>query len=286
MDFLQIRRLVILAVYSDGFLAEHLVLKGGNALEIGHGLLARSSLDVDFSIAGEFADAGEASARLFAALRDRFGPHGMIVFDERFSEIPPGPARNATPWWGGYRAAFKLLSQERESVLRRAPSAASRSALPVGPGQARIFCIDISKSEHCDGKMARDLDGFTVWVYSPVMLVVEKLRAICQQMPGYEALHNKRPRGRDFYDIKTIVTRLGVDLAASESRQVCHAVFAAKHVPLDLLSGLEDEQVREYHRADWGRVRATVRDGLDADYDTCFDFVCHEARKLQPLGME
>lgn len=286
MDFLQIRRLVILAVYSDELLAERLVLKGGNALEIGHGLLARSSLDVDFSIAGAFTDASEASARLFAALRGRFGLHGMIVFDGRFSEIPPDPSRNATPWWGGYRAEFKLLGQDRESVLRSAPSVASRSALTVGPGQARVFCIDISKSEYCDGKMARDLDGLTVWVYSPAMLVVEKLRAICQQMPSYEALHNKRPRGRDFYDIRTIVTRLGVDLATSESRDVCRAVFAAKRVPLDLLSGLEEEQVREYHRADWGRVQATVRDGLDTNYDTCFDFVCREARRLQPLGME
>lgn len=286
MDFLQIRRLVVLAVYSDEFLAARLVLKGGNALEIGHGLLARSSLDVDFSMAGAFADARVASTRLFAALRDRFGAHGMIVFDEYFGEIPPDPTRNATPWWGGYRAEFKLLALDREAVLRSAPAAASRSAMPVGPGQARVFCIDISKSEYCDGKMARELDGFTVWVYTPLMLVLEKLRAICQQMPRYEALQNKRPRGRDFYDIRTIVTRLGVDLATPESRDVCRAVFAAKRVPLQLLAGLEDDQVREFHRADWMRVQASVREDLETDYDGCFDFVIREARKLHPLRME
>lgn len=92
------------------------------------------------------------------------------------------PLTPQIPDW--YRAEFKLLALDREAVLRLAPAAASRSALPVGPGQARVFCIDISKSEYCDGKM-----------------------------PRYEALHNKRPRGRDFYDIRTIVTRLGVDLA-------------------------------------------------------------------------
>lgn len=286
MDFLQIRRLVVLAVYSDEFLAERLVLMGGNALEIGHGLLARSSLDVDFSIEGTFASASAASARLFAALRERFAAYGLVVFDERFSEIPPDKARNIAPWWGGNRAEFKLLAHDRESLRQSRPSAANRSALPVGPGQARVYCIDISKSEYCDGKMARELDGFTVWVYSPLMLVVEKLRAICQQMPSYEALHNKRPRGRDFYDIRTIVTRLGVDLATPESRDVCRAVLAAKRVPLELLAGLEDDQVREYHRTDWMRVQASVREELETDYDGCFDFVIREARRLHPLWME
>jgi len=44
----QIKRLVIKSVISDDILFEHLVLKGGNAIDIIHQITTRASVDIDF----------------------------------------------------------------------------------------------------------------------------------------------------------------------------------------------------------------------------------------------
>ena len=56
---LRIRELVVLAVASDDVLMERLVLKGGTALDLVHLPGVRASVDVDFSMAGDFASDGE-----------------------------------------------------------------------------------------------------------------------------------------------------------------------------------------------------------------------------------
>jgi hypothetical protein len=56
LDFADIRRLVITSVLADDWLMQQLVLKGGNALSLVYGIGGRTSLDVDFSIADDFAD--------------------------------------------------------------------------------------------------------------------------------------------------------------------------------------------------------------------------------------
>ncbi|HTF72474.1 MAG TPA: nucleotidyl transferase AbiEii/AbiGii toxin family protein, partial [Edaphobacter sp.] len=55
-----IRKQTILALFSDEYLFERLVLKGGNAIHFAHQLTLRSSLDLDFSRAGDFEDLDEA----------------------------------------------------------------------------------------------------------------------------------------------------------------------------------------------------------------------------------
>jgi len=47
MDPVEIRRMTIKALFSDDFLLEQLVLKGGNALNLVHRIGNRSSLDID-----------------------------------------------------------------------------------------------------------------------------------------------------------------------------------------------------------------------------------------------
>src|SRR5437867_2298452 len=65
------------------------------------------------------------------------------------------------------------------------------------PQHGRKFRVEISKHEYCEGKIQATLDGHTIYVYTEEMCVVEKLRAICQQMPGYGKT-NPTPRARDF----------------------------------------------------------------------------------------
>ena len=286
MDFKKIRKIVIQAVFSDEELTEKLVLKGGNALEIALGIITRGSIDLDFSMQDDFEDVEDVKSRLFRALEDRFDAHGLMVFDQKFEAIPPDPTQDATPWWGGYRARFKLLSLKRYEELRARPAKAQIEALPIAPNQERVFSIDISKHEFCGEKEARELDGFTIWLYTPAMLAIEKVRAVCQQMPEYQVLQNKRARGRDFYDIHAIISKLSVDLTSPENLALCRAIFEAKHVPLSLLSRIGDSSVREFHRLDWERVKASVVGEVPAAFDFYFDFVTREVSKLKALWEE
>ena len=68
MDLDQLRRVIITAIFSDDELLETLVLKGGSALSLIHGIGTRSSLDLDFSIDGDFASIEDARVRLVSAL--------------------------------------------------------------------------------------------------------------------------------------------------------------------------------------------------------------------------
>lgn len=64
LEFLQrVRTLVVVAMFSDDVLMRRLVLKGGNLMDLVYDISARSSLDVDFSIDGDFPDAGDLARR-------------------------------------------------------------------------------------------------------------------------------------------------------------------------------------------------------------------------------
>lgn len=93
-----------------------------------------------------------------------------------------------------------------------------REAVVVGPSQQRKFRVDISKHEYCASKAETELDQYTIYVYTPAVLTVEKLRAICQQMPEYKPMKTPRPRARDFFDIHLIATQARVDLESEECR--------------------------------------------------------------------
>ena len=191
-----------------------------------------------------------------------------MVFDERF-ELRPS-AQQANDRWGGYRAEFKLIERDRHAALDADLESIRRNALATGAEQRRSFRIDISKFEFCDGKEEADVEAYTIFVYSKAMIAAEKLRAICQQMPEYSQRRWKTARARDFYDIHGIVQQGGVDLASEENLDLIRSVFAAKEVPLTLLRGVEGQ--RDFHRADWPSVQASVRGELES-FDYYFDFV-------------
>lgn len=88
-------------------------------------------------------------------------------------------------FWGGYRVEFKLLEKERLKDFSGDMEKMRKSAMALGSGEKKPFTIDISKHEFCGPKAEKELDGFTIYVYTPEMMVIEKVRAICQQMPEY-----------------------------------------------------------------------------------------------------
>ncbi|HZO51538.1 MAG TPA: nucleotidyl transferase AbiEii/AbiGii toxin family protein, partial [Bryobacteraceae bacterium] len=131
MDFAEIRRVTITALFSDDVLYERLVLKGGNALSLVYGITQRTSLDLDFSMAGDFDDIEDARRRIFSALRDRFATKGYIVFDEGLEPKPRLDGEDIKPWWGGYELRFKLMEGARHKALHARPDRLRIEALPT-----------------------------------------------------------------------------------------------------------------------------------------------------------
>ncbi|MFH1732865.1 MAG: nucleotidyl transferase AbiEii/AbiGii toxin family protein [Planctomycetota bacterium] len=182
-QFTEIRRLALIAMFSDDDLMEVLVLKGGNALDIAYGQAGRASYDLDFSMAKEFRpeELASVSTKIKTALQATFHERGYEVFDVTFAERPRIISDELKDFWGGYQVEFKAIKADEHAKLAGNIEAMRRQAAVVGPRNTRKLKIDISKFECCDLKLARDVDGFTVYVYAPELFVVEKLRAICQQ---------------------------------------------------------------------------------------------------------
>lgn len=279
VDLADIRRLIVVAIASDDVLMERLVLKGGNALELVHGIGDRASLDLDFSMEDDFNDLSDVSRRLFQALRDRFDSAGFVLFDENLAPRPTVPAVPGARW-GGYLAEFKIIPRERARALGGKLESMRREAQVSGPAQRRKFAIDISKFEYCTGKEKAVVDGYECFVYSPAMIAAEKLRAICQQMPEYTQRVHPAPRPRDFYDIHTVVVRAHVDFSTPDMHELIRLMFVCKDVPLALLGRIGEQ--REFHRQDWPSVQNAVR-VRTKEFDFYVDFVVEQAKKLQPL---
>lgn len=282
MDLKDIRRLVIIALFSDDELMEKFVLKGGNALDIVYRIGTRSSVDVDVSMSDDFTDVEEAKGRIFRALRDRFDSAGYVVFDEKFQLRPSVMRAGQSPRWGGYQVEFKIADRETYEKLGHDLDALRRNAALVGPEQKRTFRIDISKYEFVEPKEETEIDNYTVYVYTLAMLAVEKLRAICQQMPEYEHRRNPRPRARDFYDIHAIVTAGQIQVTEADNLELVRNIFAAKDVPLALIGNIKN--TRDYHVVDWPAVQQEVSGDLE-EFDFYFAFVIDLAERLQAAGV-
>lgn len=280
MDWAEIRRLAIISMFSDDTLMEQLVLKGGNALNLVHGLGSRTSLDIDLSLDGDFADAADAEQRIFRALASRFAAAGYHVFDLRFLRKPAEAKDARFTVMSGYTVEFKLVENSRSELTREDVSKARREALVVGPEQQRVFRIEISKFEYCKGKVEVDLDAHTVYVYTPVMIAIEKLRALCQQMKEYTLRPYKTARARDFYDIHVILEAVRPNLGSADHLELARNIFVAKEVPAMLIAKLPD--YREFHRQDWPAVQLTVAEELE-DFDFYFEYVVRKTDLLKPL---
>ncbi len=283
MPLESVRRLVIIAMFSDDVLMEKLVLKGGNALDIVHRLGGRTSLDIDLSIEGDFQNFEEIEMRIFAALRNRFDSEGISVFDEKFIKKPEVVRPGQDPSWGGYAVQFKLIEKVKQKELGDSIEKLRRNATIVGPQQQRIFTIDISKHEFCGGKLMSEIDDYTIYVYTLPMIAIEKLRAICQQLDEYKLRGYQSPRARDFYDIHTIATKGGVTLPSSENFTLLRNIFAAKLVPIDFLLKIDGQ--REFHRQDWASVVNSVQGNIKS-FDFYFDFVIQIVISLQTFRVE
>lgn len=278
-----IKRAAIVAMFADDELMDILVLKGGNAMDIVHQVNSRASVDLDFSMKDDL-DHEAVLPNLQRALEGTFDLQDYLAFDIKLSVRPGRMPDELASFWGGYLVEFKLISNRRANEVGRDIAQMRREAIRLGEGSK--FTIDISRHEYVEHKEAHELDGYTIYVYSPAMIVCEKLRAICQQMPEYGQIVQRssfgNQRARDFVDIEALVRKFGIDLSAEESQQMVLQMFAAKRVPLSYLPNIPE--TRDFHALGYEEVRAAMKPGVRVEpFDHYFNFVANEVKKLKAL---
>ena len=274
----RIKKLAIVALVSDDYLMEQLVLKGGNAIDLVYHISGRASMDLDFSMPTDFSEdeLDHIKATIQSLLARAYEQEGLVPFDINISQKPQKIGDiDEMEFWGGYGIEFKLIPNtlyEQHSVNIEA---LRKKSTVVGHTHRKILKIDISKFECCVGKQAKEIDDYTVYVYTTEMIVLEKIRAICQQHPEYRTIVKSHPpcaRARDFFDIYTIMQTFPVDFNKATTKELLKASFASKRVPLGLIRKVASQ--REFHRQDYPSLKDTVKDGVDLKpFDYYFDYV-------------
>ncbi|MBX3387758.1 MAG: nucleotidyl transferase AbiEii/AbiGii toxin family protein [Phycisphaeraceae bacterium] len=191
-------------------------------------------------------------------------------------------------FWGGFKLEFKVIPRADFDRLGADQRRLRTNALSLGRNEQRAFRVDLSKHEYVEGKVARELDGYTVYMYSPLMIVCEKIRAICQQMPEYRRVvrsASARGRARDFFDIHYLVTTDGIRLDTEAAHRTLRGMFDVKRVPLWLIGRISEH--RDFHRESFEALKDTVlANHALLDFDTYVEFVVAQLQPLQPLWEE
>ena len=120
-------------------------------------------------------------------------------------------------------------------------------------------------------KESFDLGGYAIFVYSPEMIVFEKLRSVCQQMTEYQYRKTTATaRARDFFDIYTVLSNyMDINITSDENLILIKNVFSAKEVSLELLKHVKD--YKDFHAPDFSSLKDTIKpDVALKDYDFYF----------------
>lgn len=279
----RLRTLTLIALFSDDDLMEALVLKGGNALEIGYGLISRGSIDLDFSMIRDFSEFGlnnidEVESKLQRVLSKTFIDEGYQVFDVRIKIKPRKKNPENEDFWSGYEASFKLIELEKYETYRDNPVSLAAKSVAVDEGRKNMT-IDFGRYEYCGDITTTNIEGYVIPIYTPTLIVLEKLRAICQQMSDYLIGIGKepefgRPRARDFFDIYTVLESHAVTIDFKDPDTLRHLreCFKAKRVPIRMLSKIVEN--REFHRQGDTKLYASVMNKKEyKGFDFYFDYV-------------
>ena len=245
-----IRNIILKAIFSDSDLKENLVLKGGTALKL-HNITDRSSQDLDFSIEESIRyDKDVEGKKLQGLISDAFKQIGFLVVGFEFIEKPKKRKRDLPPFWGGYKISFAIVDTEKyqEKIDLQDPNKMKELSKygEALENNSKKIEIDLSYDEYVADKDSYDLEGTTIYLYSPLMIVYEKIRASCQQLDDYKLVGDKT-RARDLYDIyKTLTNKGQIDLREAVLNQdnfyILENIFQAKDVPLELMLKLDSKK--------------------------------------------
>lgn len=279
----KIKKLTIAALVSDDILMGILVLKGGNALDLAYDITNRGSVDIDFSLEADFTEEekGRIRNQLEHILNQEFSKEDLVAFDVKLTEKPKILEDAVKSFWGGYFVEFKTISTINHEKHKGDIESLRRNAISLHKDNSTKFTIDISKHEYVAQKVAKDLEGAIVYVYTPEMLAIEKLRALCQQNPKYKSVvyrMTSKSRARDFYDIYNVNESFNIDFTSAENIDLCKLIFEAKRVPLEYINELSEQ--KELHRQSWQSVVDTVEAGINLEsfgfyYDYVLKLISH-----------
>jgi len=273
---------VVIAIYGSPRLAKLLILKGGSAMRMFDDQNTRLSIDADFSIEDVLTDADPVFREMEQCLAARFSIHGFELIDFKATKKPKKVRQGFPEWWGGWACEFKLVDKKHH---KKTLETRRRNALtPVGANSQKIQ-IDLSEHEYCGKQRTKTIHGTRIRAYSREMIVLEKLRAICQQHPKYPYRQQTKNRARDFYDIHCLT----IDTSDEFIRRCQHhlkAVFDAKEVPLRILRALWDDDafIDEFRRG-FDQVEDTVH-GRVHNFDVYLEHVRFFILDLCPRILE
>ncbi len=286
----RIKEIAIIALASDDHLVEQLVLKGGNAIAIylanfnDSGNVSRTSYDLDYSISeGDFKEDIEIiSERIKKTLEQTFLENEYVVVDYRFFTKPKKANEATKDFWGGYKVEFKLIGKREFDSVKGNNDAVRRNAIQIHANNSPIFELEFSKYEHVTGNKDFEYEGFKIRIYTPEMIVFEKLRALCQQLPSYSEVvpgFSPRTRARDFFDIHFLMEEFAIDPETQENMELISNIFSAKKVPLDFIQKLRSS--KEFHAENWTDVKSTVS-SLETlrGFDYYFEYVVSKFEKI------
>jgi len=265
----RIKRLTLRALVADEILMKGLVLKGGNALSIAYNIRDRGSVDIDFSMENDFSkkEISRIENQLDYLLNSEFAKEDLKVFDIKFKEKPK---QQKVKEWKGYEILFKIIS--KELYVKGEDRANRMKAISIKSDHSKSFSVDISSYEYVATSRMTDVDGTILRVYTPEMIVIEKLRALCQSMPEYQNIISTariKGRARDFYDIWNICQNFKLDFTTDENKQLMEDIFASKLVPVDFLNLIP--KYKDLQSKDWVNVIDTVQEDLKG-FEFYYDF--------------
>ncbi|HBF6777319.1 TPA: nucleotidyl transferase AbiEii/AbiGii toxin family protein [Clostridioides difficile] len=270
----KIKKLAIIALFTDDNLMDTFVLKGGTALELAYNIHDRASIDIDVSMRNDF-DLDEIEPKLKNIFIETFDEHNYYLFDFKIYPRPLTSNIEIGKFWGGYCIEFKVIENSKKEIFGDNINELRKNAVVVGRDNAKKYKIDISKHEYYPSKQDIEIDGYSIYVYTPVMIINEKLRAICQQMDEYRAIvpTNRKPRSRDFFDIYSILTSLPETreyFYSQENKEFIKSVFEIKRVPLEFLNKIKYE--KDFHEQNFNTVKLTVSSSEIYDFDFYFNY--------------
>lgn len=271
------------AIYSNDLLKDTLFLKGGQYLRVVEKIKNRFSADMDFSTPRSIDNHEVFFEELHSALIEEFYKRGFYLFSFKPEHQPKLKKNGAPDHWSGWAVSYKIVSNEKRNLSLEK---LDRSAIiPKGSTSPKIQ-IDISEYEYCGNIEKVKINGSVeILSYSRTLVILEKIRAICQQHPNYP--HKKgNARPRDYYDIERLwgkvieMTESDVNDFVANLKFHLAPVFLAKEVDLSLLDEIFDSDFIEVQKTGWSSIKETV-DGRIQPFDYYLENLKNLIKKIR-----
>jgi predicted nucleotidyltransferase component of viral defense system len=263
----------IIAIFNEPKIAKEVLIKGGTALRLLEGIDVRLSTDIDFSVEEALKSADKFFPAIQLAVSKRFEKFGFDVIDFKYRKKPEN-RKEIPDWWSGWLCTFKLSTIEKRSSnieTRR------RSALIPEGSNTSLIEIEISEYEYCKIRRTKMIQGVKVQGYSKELLVLEKIRAICQQHPDY-LLCSSKNRARDFVDIFFLTQNVD-DAFFDKCKKHLPLVFSAKQVPIELLKSFWEESFVDLQKRGFSQVQDTSKESLQP-FESYLENIRYIVKKL------